>query len=157
MLTERQHRNFWAKVRVDPSGCWLWTGARNDGGYGSLTADRRPLKAHRVSYELAHGPIPEGQGYHGVCVCHTCDNRLCVRPDHLFLGSNAANMADRNSKRRQARGESNGRTLYSDALIAEACALRNWGLSLRAIGRRLGISSGHVSRVTRGLSRAQHG
>ncbi|WP_223643966.1 HNH endonuclease [Corallococcus sp. EGB] len=97
----RKRRNiaerFWEKVRKG-EGCWEWTLAHLR-GYGVFTANGKHLRAHRVAWELTNGPIPEG-----VLVCHHCDNPGCVRPDHLFLGSNADNNADRDSKGRQARG-----------------------------------------------------
>ncbi len=85
------------------TGCWEWVGAMFWNGYGQIWCGEKSLKAHRVSWELHNGPIPEGDGYHGTCVCHKCDNRKCVNPDHLFLGSHKDNVSDRNAKGRQAR------------------------------------------------------
>jgi hypothetical protein len=86
-------------TRVDPiSGCHLWQGARNDGGYGTLTVGCRSQRAHRLAWSLRHGPIPPR-----VDVCHRCDERRCVNPDHLFVESHAANMADRGRKARARR------------------------------------------------------
>jgi HNH endonuclease len=101
---------FWSKVLVGdgPTSCWLWTGNRDSHGYGTLSKTRRGkrLKAHRVSWMIHHGPIPEG-----LAVCHNCpggDNPLCVRPDHLFLGTPRANMLDAVTKGQMPRGERSG-------------------------------------------------
>lgn len=81
---------FWAKVEKT-EGCWEWTGSKSRKGYGQFNEGR----AHRVSWEMHNGPIPEG-----MFVCHHCDNPPCVRPDHLFIGDNAANMRDAFAKGR---------------------------------------------------------
>lgn len=79
--------------------CWEWTGSRNQAGYGVVRMTDSSFPAHRVSYELFIGPIPEGW-----CVCHRCDNPPCCHPDHLFLGTPADNTRDMMSKDRHVRG-----------------------------------------------------
>lgn len=87
---------FWEKV-VKTAGCWKWLGCTVK-GYGKIGAQNcigSPLAAHRVSWELHHGKIPNG-----FCVLHKCDNPPCCNPDHLFLGSLADNNRDRVAKGR---------------------------------------------------------
>lgn len=90
---------FWLKVRkADGDACWEWTACRLSSGYGQAAYLGRPQSAHRVSWQIAHGPIPAGQ-----CVLHRCDNKPCVRPDHLFLGTITDNNRDAAEKNRCAR------------------------------------------------------
>jgi hypothetical protein len=92
---------FWNFVQKS-DGCWEWTGAQTPNGHGQLRLSRnRNSLAHRFSWELHHGPIPEGLN-----VCHHCDNPKCVRPDHLFLGDQRANMQDAKAKGRTRTGAS---------------------------------------------------
>lgn len=100
--TDERTRFFALIAKGD--GCWTWTGATNRrNGYGYFKRrDRRQMNTHRVAWEFAHGPIPDG-----LCVCHHCDNPRCVRPDHLFLGTQRENMQDMKAKGRGRRRRSN--------------------------------------------------
>lgn len=97
---------FWARVNKTET-CWLWTGCENGSGYGAVRWEGKTDRAHRVAWNIEKGPTPPG-----ACVLHRCDVRLCVRPDHLFLGSRADNAHDRTAKGR--RGEVHGRLLTSE-------------------------------------------
>jgi predicted XRE-type DNA-binding protein len=132
--------------------CWEWKSSLYPNGYGQVWFEGRMQKAHRVVYELVIGPIPEGEGYHGTCVCHTCDNRKCVNPDHLFLGSHDENMHDMKSKGRAPRmqGEAHGQSKLTADQVREIRRLSEEGLTQRAIANRFGISRPHVSYIVNG-------
>jgi hypothetical protein len=147
-IDQKTKRRFWEKVDVlvDESSCWEWTAGKFSNGYGALWLDGKMQKAHRGAWTLVNGSIPKGEGHHGTCVLHRCDNRACVRPDHLFLGSNADNVRDMTKKGRVARGEASGRSKLTSA---DVYAIRADTRLLREIAADYGISEGNVSLIKR--------
>ena len=108
-------KRFWDKVDKS-SDCWEWTASTSKDGYGAFWIDGKTIRAHRFSYELAFGPISED-----FCVCHCCDNRLCVNPDHLWEGTVLDNVRDR-----VAKGRSIGAAKGSKHHNAKLCELDVW-------------------------------
>ena len=99
--TQRERYDMSVAV-MSPDECWLWTRCRcGNNGYGVITWDGRKQAAHRVAWQIACGPIPDG-----LSVLHACDNPVCCNPAHLFLGTHIDNMADMKAK---GRGRSGGR------------------------------------------------
>lgn len=126
--------------------CWEWQGYVGKNGYGYLTVRKRGHLTHRLSYEIFVGPIPLA-----VDVCHYCDNRICVNPSHLWIGTRQQNQADMAAKARSALGERNGAAkLTRDDILA----IRNATGLQREIADRFGIQQVQVSRIK---SRARWG
>lgn len=89
MYNQSFRERFWSKVDKNAdNGCWEWTGCIRN-GYGRISINDKMYQAHRVSWEIVNGEIPEG-----LFICHHCDNRKCIKPSHLFLGTNSDNMQD---------------------------------------------------------------
>lgn len=125
-------------LSIEP--CWVWLGAGKGNGYGHTS--RGP--AHRRAYELLIGPIPDGMD-----VCHKCDNRACVNPHHLFLGTRAENMADMRSK---GRGAGGSRKHITEAQVQEVRRRLACGVSQAEIARCMDLHRGTVSNIKLGKS-----
>lgn len=139
---------FWTKVeRHGANACWLWHGAVMSKGYGELNLDGRPTLAHRLSFML-HGGIV----LPGFFVCHTCDNRLCVNPRHLFLGTVAHNQADMAAKGRSANGEHHPQARLTWEMVRSIRAAAATGRTSRTIALQFGLPANgrHVRRIVAG-------
>jgi hypothetical protein len=135
---------FWSHVDIQaPDECWLWTGALDGKGYGVITVDYKTARAHRKSYELSIGPIPTG-----LLICHKCDVRACVNPQHLFPGTYYDNAVDMYQKGRsnppRHRGEKHGNAKVTEETVR---LIRSDTRSTVAISRETGLSETQVSRI----------
>lgn len=142
---------FFSKVQVSPNGCWEWVGAVSGNGYGNFYVEEgRWSPAHRFIWETAHGKITDG-----LLVCHTCDNKTCVNPAHLFLGTHEDNMKDMNYKGRRASGSSVAS--YGNAKItrdeAEEIRIRylSGGITQRELSEHYPVTQQQISRITRNV------
>jgi len=154
---EQVNTRFWAKV--DRSGsCWAWTAGTDGRGYGMFWTGAATKRANRVAYERFVAPIPPG-----VNVPHRCDNPLCVRPDHLFLGTHADNVADRVSKGRSAMGRTGwavhpptGEKHHSAKLtndqVAEIRERHARGETNVALAKQFGVSRSLIWRIVRNMN-----
>ena len=132
------HR-FWDRVIPDESGCWNWTGYRNEKGYGRLKIDGRRILAHRYVDELLRGPLPDD-----LEIMHSCDNRACVQPVHLIRATHKENMEDMARKFRGSRGATHRWAKLTPRQVQMIRELRAEGMETRALAVQFGISARHV-------------
>lgn len=147
---------FLERVAFGMTPCWHWVGSRSEIGYGMFAGARTTygcpeIVAHRISWHLHCGPIPDGQN-----VLHRCDVRACVNPDHLFLGTQLDNIADMVAKGRHRNvpmfGEDNPGAVLTVERVLAMRAAHAAGVSQHALAKQFGVSVMTVNRCVRRLS-----
>lgn len=140
---------FWEKVNIKTElECWEWEGSKYYNGYGQFYKAPMKIVAHRMSYELTYGEIRNKK----LLVCHKCDNRGCVNPNHLFLGTFIDNFIDMDNKNRRVigdtRGEKNGRAKLTvdDVLKIRKSYIRGQ-ISAKKLGEKYGIAESTCLRI----------
>ena len=137
---------FWDKVRIG-DGCWEWMASRISSGYGQFRVSTKSVDrgAHRMSWRLANdSDIPKG-----MCVCHRCDNKICVRPSHLFLGTTQENVADRVGKGRSGKrfGTDNASSKLSELEVVKIRRLHSEGNTQTDIAEMFGVTRTCVKKI----------
>lgn len=141
---------FWKYVkRGEPNACWEWFGFRKPTGYGANPA-MSEARAHRMSWALHFGPIPEGKW-----VLHRCDNPPCFNPEHLFIGDPRINAHDRDAKGRQrtVKGDDSPHSKITEEQASQIFPLSEQGLSAVEISKIVPLSPTQIKRILRGESR----
>ena len=136
---------FWEKVDKvsSPDGCWLWTAGVSSMGYGQINQGGKHgthIAAHKLSWQLVNGPRPDN-----LFLCHTCDNRRCVNPDHLFLGTQKDNIQDAVRKGRKPHGEGHPLARWTERDIIEMFAMQKRGAKQSEIARRFGTAQSNIN------------
>jgi len=140
---------FWKKVaRRGPGECWEWQAAKRHLGYGQISVNGKPMKAHRLSFLLANGYLPP-------VVRHACDNPPCVNPQHLLPGTHADNSADARARNRAVNpprmvGMANAQSKLNDAIVREARELHANGESYHALAARYSVDRRTITQAVRG-------
>ena len=133
-------QRFLEKVKQMESGCHEWQAGQARGGYGKFQFVEKTVTAHRMAYELFVAPIPDG-----LCVLHRCDNRLCVNPEHLFLGDLDANVKDMDQKQRRG---TKSRLTYADVEQIKQMLVDRY--SQETIAKKFNVHQGTISRIKLG-------
>ena len=151
-VTDPKER-FWNKVNKNgqlilDTPCWEWTAGTFSNRYGQFFDGNSKIGAHRFSYKIHFGDISDE-----LKVCHKCDNRRCVNPEHFFLGTQKENMEDMVRKGRRIHaskvGERNGRAIVTESNVLEMRNLHNNGISIAEIARRFDTSETQTARIVK--------
>lgn len=133
---------FWSNInKGNDSDCWEWQSNIDKDGYGYLVRDHKFCRAHRFSYEIQNGPIPKDAN-----VLHRCDNRKCVNPHHLFLGTHADNVSDKTAKKRQAKGESHGLAVLDEQQVIQIRRLGG-SISRKSLATMFGVCKATIDNI----------
>lgn len=155
---------FFSRFLVDGvSGCWNWTGAPTSHGYGVIAGEingkrhvpkGQQILAHRASWLIHRGEIPDSEEAHGTVVMHKCDNRLCVNPDHLVLGTQADNVRDMIAKGRKVSGTPSGVNHWRSSITdqSDIDLIRGTERNTKALAERFGVHVCTIKRIRRGAS-----
>ena len=128
-----------------PSGCWEWQGTIEKGGYGVLQIEKKQWRAHRYAYVRRYGAVPDD-----MLICHSCNNKLCVNTEHLYVGTHSDNMSDV-IRHGNVKGVGNGRAKLTDADVQEIRRQYATGtISQVELGRRYNVAQGHISEIVLG-------
>lgn len=127
-----------------PNQCWGWQGSRDPGGYGMVSFDSLLDRVHRFAYLFEKGPIPMQTARRSMCVCHECDNRLCINPRHLFLGTDEENANDMRDKGRARKGAQHHFTTLTEGQVK---AIRRDPRSSREAAKVFGVTAGTVAGI----------
>lgn len=141
---------FYKKVIINSSGCWGWDGYRTPSGYARISFGReKELQAHRASWMIHNGPIPEG-----MFVCHTCDVRDCTAPHHLFMGDHDINMLDMKKKKRNfiPIGEKSSRTKLTDDKVREIKIHLKNGISRKEVAEKYNVNEWVIRHIDSGTN-----
>lgn len=130
---------FFSRFVKLENGCWQWRSHTDKDGYGILPGDRQNIRAHRFSYEIHTGSIPEG-----MLVCHHCDNPGCVNPDHLFVGTQKDNAQDAIAKNRHYVGEKNGRSKLTKENVKE---ILDSSMNGQQLANKFGVTRSTINNV----------
>lgn len=142
---DRLKRNIVKKVKINTeTGCWEFLGCVQKNGYGRVTYNRVTQGAHRWSYIAFVGEIPVGMD-----VCHRCDNRKCVNPAHLFVGTRKENMQDAKAKGRTATGDRLPQSKISDVEKEEILKRARNGEEYKSIAESIGVTKSSIGRIAR--------
>jgi hypothetical protein len=154
-VVERFHEKWEVNEKT---GCWDWKASVAGKGYGQMKIPgmRKQVYAHRLSYVI-HYPVATGVRWwnneipRGLCVCHVCDNPLCVKPSHLFLGTAKDNLQDMKAKDRHLKGERNAKAKLTENKVIHIHRLSDSGVSQGKIAQAYGVSQGQVFKILHGI------